>query len=133
VKLNKLIEELQKIKGNPDILLWNGLVGDAVQLDKEIQIDYQYRYSPEYFISSMKMDWCEANGKDFDKIIPEETLKKFKEEAKILSRKHGYDFPNPFFDEKDYERYFDKKKKVIILQPIIAGKTYQDRLGEITY
>ena len=36
MKKNKLIELLQAVEGNPEILLWNGYVGDYMDIDKEL-------------------------------------------------------------------------------------------------
>ena len=133
MKKSKLIEYLQSIKGDPDILLWNGVVEDAVPLDKDIQIDYQVKHSPEYFINELKYNWYQNNCRDYSIQMPTDVVERLNEKAKEYSKNSKWDFPNHFFDEEAQKRNYNRKRKVLILQPKIMNKTYSDRIGNITY
>lgn len=55
MRKNDLIELLQSIKGNPEIMFWNGLVGDVVPLTKNIFPIELHKNSLEYKKNYMKV------------------------------------------------------------------------------
>lgn len=84
MKKNKLIELLQTIEGNPDIYLWNGFVGDWVDIDPNFVEDYLVKESVEHKFNCLKMEWCRDNS-TFE--IPDDVLASLSEYANKLAAK----------------------------------------------
>ena len=106
MKKNKLIELLQNIKGNPEVMIYNGFVQDVVHI-RNPQIDELVRLK-----SSVLKKFLEFEGKEYEG--PEE-----------------WRFSETKLEDKNPDMY--QKRKIIILETRIAGKTTFDRMGRINY
>ena len=113
MKKDKLIELLQSIKGNPEIVIWNGFVCDYQPISNKITEMFLYKETKQ---SQLKM-------------INYERLRDGLEPITI----------NDFKDKSNYElRYYVKssyckKKKVAILETKRRRITTYDRNGKINY
>ena len=126
MRKNKLIALLQSIPDNPDILLWNGMVGDWMDINPNIVEQELYKRNPE-----TQRDMIEFQSKQDGggrKVSPEEF-----EEIKKRCRKGDWELPNEFADEKMIKMMYGKKKKVYIIDAKPRGKSTHDRLGKIGY
>ena len=137
MRKNDLIKMLESIKGNPEIMLWSSLVGDVVPISSKMEEVELYKDSLEYkqkvyeneYILSLK------NGESTD--LPDETefhekLKSLRQEAEATYKKEKYEY-RIYMNEKLIKSGTLKKKKVVVIQPRIVGKSSWDRFGEIKY
>lgn len=137
MRKNDLIKMLESIKGNPEIMLWSSLVGDIVPISSKMEEVELYKDSLEYkqkvyeneYILSLK------NGELTD--LPDETefhekLKSLRQEAEAAYKKEKYEY-RLYMNEKLIKSGTLKKKKVVVMQPRIVGKSSWDRFGEIKY
>ena len=137
MRKNDLIKMLESIKGNPEIMLWSSLVGDVVPISSKMEEVELYKDSLEYkqkvyeneYILSLK------NGELTD--LPDETefhekLKSLRQEAEAAYKKEKYEY-RLYMNEKLIKSGMLKKKKVVVMQPRIVGKSSWDRFGEIKY
>jgi len=114
MKKNKLIELLQSIKGNPEIVIWNGLAEDYHHIGK-IESIYLYKQSKEKRLKDI-------NNERFRDGLEPITV------DGILNEDE-YQFANKYFDDKDINHAYDKKKKVLIIEPKIRNKTSYGRMN----
>lgn len=137
MRKNDLIKMLESIKGNPEIMLWSSLVGDVVPISSKMEEVELYKDSLEYkqkvyeneYILSLK------NGELTD-LLDEtefhEKLKSLRQEAEAAYKKEKYEY-RLYMNEKLIKSGTLKKKKVVVMQPRIVGKSSWDRFGEIKY
>lgn len=126
MRKNDLIKLLQGIEGNPEIVLWNGLVGDWMGI-KGLSESYLTKITKEHYIFG-----CEAeekiSKKDFDhKLSPEA----YEELVKRYSK-----FPwevNEYVTAEDITEKRYKIKRVVYIDAKLRGETSYDRLGSISY
>lgn len=118
MKKNKLIELLQNIKGNPDIVIWNGLAEDYHHINR-IKSVYLYKQSKEKKLKDIDNERF-RNG--FEPITVDQ-----------VQGEDDYEFPNPYFDDQDISHYYNKKKKVWIIEPKIRNKTSTGRVSSFKY
>lgn len=138
---------LQSIKGNPDIMLWNGFVGDVVPLDKNMisvelykdSLDYIKKlYEFEYIrqlMQTLPSDMNEDEQYNIAYIMLHENkqlLDKLHRSAtkKYLTRKYEY---RTSVNDEFLKSGKLKCKKVLVLQARKTGKTCWDRAGSIRY
>ena len=142
-----LIKMLQSIKGNPDIMLWNGVVGDVVPLDKNMipvelykdSLDYIKKlYEFEYIrqlMQTLPSDMNEDEQYNIAYIMlhkNKQLLDKLHKSAtkKYSTRKYEYRIS---VDDEFLKSGKLKCKKVLVLQARKTGKTCWDRAGSIRY
>lgn len=130
MKKNQLIEQLQKIKGNPEIKMWNGYVEDWVNFKLVENILVKKCESLIRF--GIEMEWKEKNQsweipadvqQDLDKII------------KKAVKEQEWETPNEFLQtQEDWDRWYGKNvKKTIFIDAKQRNKSSYDRLGKVSY
>jgi hypothetical protein len=130
MKKNQLIEQLQKIKGNPEIKMWNGYVDDWMNIQL---CEQEFVKESEDFIRwSIEMAWKERNQKWE---IPEEAQIQIEEVIKERLKDRQWELPNQYLQTKeDEERWYSKnKKKFVLINGKTRGKSIEDRLGKVSY
>jgi hypothetical protein len=130
MKKNQLIEQLQKIKGNPEIKMWNGYVDDWMNIQL---CEQEFVKESEDFIRwSIEMAWKERNQKWE---IPEEAQIQIEEVIKERLKDRQWELPNQCLQTKeDEERWYAKnKKKFVLINGKTRGKSIEDRLGKVSY
>ncbi len=130
MKKNQLIEQLQKIKGNPEIKMWNGYVEDWMNIQL---CEQEFVKESEDFIRwSIEMDWKERNQKWE---IPEEAQIRIEEVIKERLKDRQWELPNQYLQTKeDAELWYGKnKKKFVLINGKTRGKSIEDRLGKVSY
>ena len=130
MKKNQLIEQLQKIKGNPEIKMWNGYVDDWMNIQL---CEQEFVKESEDFIRwSIEMAWKERNQKWE---IPEEAQIQIEEVIKERLKDRQWELPNQYLQtEEDEKRWYGKnKKKFVLINGKIRGKSIEDRLGKVSY
>ena len=131
MRKNQLIELLQGIKGNPEVMVWNGLVDDYMPLGS-IDTNTLYKQSVEFIYRNLAYNYQEINN-SFDK-PPIEIQEKLREKATLLFKKETYELPNMYLDQDQFSDWYGNNKKVIIsLNPKPTGKVSEGRSCNITY
>lgn len=124
MRKNQLIEILKNIKGNPEIMIWNGLVEDVQPIAKEVVECKLYKLSFEGYKERVNLQ----------RVYRENLPELLDDELKALYKKHkigqyeAFNYYAPDDNDKAYN-----KKTVFVLEPKVTGKTHFDRLGTITY
>ena len=120
MRKNQLIELLQEIKGNPEVMVWNGLVDDYMPLGS-VDTNTLYKQSIDFIYKKLVYDYQERNN-SFDK-PPVEIQEKFREKATALFKKETYELPNMYLDQDQFSDWYGNNKKAIIsLNPKPTGK-----------
>ena len=131
MRKNQLIELLQEIKGNPEVMVWNGLVDDYMPLGS-VDTNTLYKQSIDFIYKHLIYDHQERNN-SFDK-PPVEIQEKFREKATALFKKETYEMPNMYLDQGQFSDWYgDNKKTIISLNPKPTGKVSEGRSCNITY
>lgn len=115
-----LIKKLQELKGNPEIMLWNGHVGDFVPVG-DLGVSDLVKISKESWMRGVK---AEAH-RDGEELEPESELNR-------MYNKISYE-SNRFVSEADIKTGLYKRKKIGYIDAKLTGKTTWDRLGNISY
>ena len=124
MRKNDLIKLLQDIKGNPEIMLWNGYVEDVVPINKSIQESSMFKMTFEGYKDRVNI---ERKVRDNLPEYSDEEVKKMYNQYKIGAWKfYAYYAP-----EKGDDWY--KEKRILVISPKITGKQAFDRLGNINY
>ena len=130
MKKNQLIEQLQKIKGNPEIKMWNGYVDDWMNIQL---CEQEFVKESEDFIRwNVEMAWKQRNQKWE---IPEEAQIRIEEVIKERLKDRQWELPNQYLQTKeDEDRWYGKnKKKFVLINGKTRGKSIEDRLGKVSY
>lgn len=117
MRKNELINLLNQIKGNPEVHVWNGYVGDIQPLSK-LHEDVLQKERLNYFHKLLNME-----EKDGGKV-----LSTVDEAKQILKKVHWQRSQFTSLNDKNY-----RKKNILILEPGPAGKTGWDRTGSVSY
>lgn len=131
MRKNQLIELLQGIKGNPEVMVWNGLVDDYMSLGS-VDTNTLYKQSIDFIYKHLIYDHQERNN-SFDKPLVE-IQEKLREKATLLFKKETYELPNMYLDQDQFSDWYGNNKKVIVsLNPKPTGKVSEGRSCNITY
>ena len=128
MKKSKLIQLLSEIEGDPDILLWNGMVGDWQDIDKEVVKSKLTKMSFLHYkrcIENERIRWGDQNS---DYIIPEEELLGLK---KQYNKTVKWDYTFATEDDIKNKRY--SNKSVYLIGAKVRGVRTWDRTGTINY
>ncbi len=129
MRKNQLIEQLQKIKGNPEIKMWNGLVEDWMNI--EIVECELVKRCAEHIRFCIEMEW-KRQYKSWE--IPADVQQHLDQIIKEQIKTEEWEFPNRYLDEKGEKEWYGKnRKKVVIIESTKRNKSVYDRLGEISY
>lgn len=121
MKKNDLIKLLQEQPGNPDVVLWNGYVGDYMGISKEFVELVLVKETVEFLYNWAVAQW-KQDHKTFD--VPEEVLAGLLVMAEEKAKKRQWELPNSYVGDEDMEAWYGKKrKKVLMLNPTLRGKT----------
>lgn len=116
MKKNDLIRLLQNIKGNPEIMVWNGFVQDVMPLGELLEV-HLYKEKPEVTLKYLNLEELQE-GKELTKDL---------KDVKHIRRSWEldlYGYKNP---------KYHNKKKIITLVPRTQGKKSWGRDGTIEY
>lgn len=127
MRKDQLIKLLQEIKGNPEVVLWNGYVGDYMHIDSLVKSD---------LVKITKAEWVKTvlfeemrSRKDWNYHLPQS-------EVKELERRHRTELEyqiDEYVTEEDIKAKKYKRKSVVFIQPKKRGAKTFDRIGAIEY
>ena len=118
-----LIKLLESIKGNPEVVLWNGFVGDWQSIDQNIEQIELVKHSREFLEFTINHQNAELG---LPPLSEDEITARVKEEE--------WDLPNQFVEhERLNDWYGSRRKRLVVLSGKARGKSTWDRLGTIEY
>lgn len=130
MKKNKLIEILNKIEGNPDILLYNGFVDDWMDIEVETEPRTLVKETVEFWLSRYIYEYVGRHNEQPSESLKEEWLEKIKLKRKCSE----WEFPNEFVQEEDFECWYGKRyKKVHLINAKLRGKNDRGRGCDLEY
>jgi hypothetical protein len=128
MKKSKLIELLTAIKGNPEVKLWNGFVGDWVDIDAKLVPVTLVRMTQEYWLEAIRMERC-IDLKDWKHQLPAEEVAELKKRYTSVCKWEE----NQFVTQEDIDSKRYATRKVQIMQAKVKGEKTWDRIGDISY
>ena len=128
MKKSKLIEMLNQLEGDPEIKLWNGMVGDWMDIDRELVPSDLVKQSLEHWLEMCRVQEC-RHRQDWDYQLPAEEVAALK---KDYNRINTWEL-NPFVTLEDVQEKRYKLKNIYILNAKTKGVKAFDRLGDIDY
>lgn len=128
MRKNQLIAILQEIKGNPEILLWNGYVGDYQHIDPKTVESTLVKETLAGYLEYCKLRIFQ-NSREYRELTPEEKQEAAEKYAKISKWEQ-----NSYVDAEDIKAKRYKQKRVVYLRPKLRGEsTYFRGVGDIEY
>ena len=123
MRKNKLIEILEGINGNPEVVIWNGYVGDYNHIGSDVELIELVKNSREFLETSINHQRSsEGMGPISDS------------EMSDIMRSQEWDLPNMYVADSDMVRWYGKRRKrIVVLELAPRGKESFDRLGKIYY
>lgn len=126
MRKNELITLLESVKGNPEVMVWNGLVEDFQPLAKTLNSTQLQKLTLKGYKEHVNWQMQKEGGLPFD----DNKIAEMYKAHNIGEWQHFAYYPPSEADVKDG---FYKSKTIYVLEPKLAGKTYTDRLGSIDY
>jgi hypothetical protein len=120
VRKNELIKKLQKLKGNPEVMIWNGIVEDFVSIG---EVGVHSLFKPT------RNDWINC-------VRYEETLynKRFTDERVLTTAYNKIPYePNEYVTDEDIKQGYYKKKNIGYINVKKANKTSTSRICNVYY
>ena len=128
MKKSKLIEMLNKIEGDPEIKLWNGMVGDWMDIDKELVPSDLVKQTLAHWLEMCRVEACK-DRRDWDYQLPAEEVAQLK---KDYNKVNAWEL-NPFVTLEDVQEKRYSLKNIYILNAKTKGVKAFDRMGDIDY
>lgn len=130
MRKNKLIELLQSIEGNPEILLWNGYVGDYMDIDKDLAERSLVKMTFPHYVNTIWMEELRDNPElGWDHKFSDEKMLSLKKSYKQYIK---WEFNEYVYTEDIAEKHYMEKQIVLINSKPRGVKTF-DRWGDISY
>lgn len=129
MKKSKLIKLLNTIEGDPDIVLWNGMVGDWMDISPKLVETTLVKETFARYLRFVEME-KKRDLNDFSaELTPEEV-----EECKVDYKLEKFDWEmGEFVPDKAIAEGHYKEKRVVFLDAKPRGVDTWDRLGKISY
>jgi hypothetical protein len=128
MKKSKLIAMLNALPGDPDIKLWNGMVGDWMEIDPTLVAQELVKQTLEHWLEMCRLQDCRDRN-DWDYQMPAEEVARL---TKSYSKLHKWEM-NPYITLEDVKAKRYSTKKVLIMQSKRKGVKTFDRFGDISY
>jgi hypothetical protein len=127
MRKDKLIKMLQEIPGNPDILLWNGLVSDWTDIAKPVKTEL-FKMKKDYWLELCRLEEC-RDLKDWNHQLPEDYKNDL---SKRYNKLHDWEF-NSYVTDDDIKEKRYSVKTIYCLDAKPRGKTDYTRGGSCDY
>jgi hypothetical protein len=128
MKKSKLIEMLNALPGDPDIKLWNGMVGDWMEVDPVLVEQVIVRETLEHWLEMCRLEECRDRN-DWSYQMPAEKVERL---TKNYTKVHSWDI-NDYVTPEDIKAKRYAQKKILLLQAKPKGVKTWDRVGSISY
>ena len=130
MKKSQLIEMLNKIEGDPEIKLWNGMVGDWMDISPTLVPSDLVKMNLAYWLESCRLQDC-IDLKNWDYQMPAEEI------AELTKRHKRGDVNkwelNEYVTLEDIKAKRYALKHIYFLNAKIKGEKTYDRFGDISY
>jgi hypothetical protein len=128
MKKSKLISLLQELDGDPDIILWNGLVCDWVDISPTLIEGNLIKETFDHYCQMIQFERQRDNN-NWDYQLTQSEIDKLRNDYKKYINWEDNEFV--CIDDIKQKRY--KSKRVVYIDAKIKGKSNYDRLGKINY
>ena len=128
MKKSKLIEMLNKIEGDPEIKLWNGMVGDWMDIAPKLVPSDLVKQSLTHWLDMCRLHEC-RDRQDRDYQLPDEEVAQLK---KDYNKVNPWEL-NPYVTLEDVQEGRYLLKNIYLLNAKTKGVKSFDRLGDIDY
>ena len=118
MRKNELIAQLSKMKGNPEIIVYNEFVDDYHHIDS---LSLQELYDDNEIIETEVIEWTEKI-----KTIREKNW------SLLFLLRNSLGLPKEKFN-KYIDKYYPKRKNAVLIFPKARNKSMSDRLGRMEY
>lgn len=122
------MELLANLPGDPDIVLWNGHVGDYQDLSKEIVKSSLVKQTKKSYLSCIKHEKM-RDANDFNVVLTESEVAEY---SKSYNKHVEWEL-NPWVTDEQIQRKLYTEKVVYCLQPKLRGKTDYNRSFSMEY
>lgn len=127
MRKEQLIQLLQDLPGNPEVVLWNGYVGDFMNISGVVESDL-VKINKRHFLEMCRLEKC-RDHKDWN-----EQLTTAETEHSLECYKRNYEWEvNEFITADDIKEKRYNRKRVVYINAATRGKTMHDRLGPVSY
>lgn len=126
MRKNDLIKQLQELKGNPEVVLWNGHVGDYMHIGNLVESDL-VKIEQKHWLDMCLLE-DRIDRKDWNYQMPAEEVQRLRK----LYAEIPYEIDEYVSEEQIKQKKY-KRKAVVFLQPKPRGIKTFDRLGGIEY
>lgn len=128
MKKNDVIAMLQKLEGNPEIVLWNGLVGDYQHIDNKPVQGVLVKQTLVHYLEMCRLQDCRDRN-DMDYQMPAEEIAELKQMYKKVCKWEE----NQYVTLEDIKAKRYSMKKVFYVQAMKRNERFHDRLGSVDY
>ncbi len=130
MKKSQLIEMLNTIEGNPEIKIWNGYVGDFMDLDLTPVPVRLVKMTEAYLLEMVRLEQCMDTGAD--RATHKLSDGDIADTKRCYKQYHDWEH-NQFVTDQAIKDKSYKARKVIMLNPKPRGKKTFDRIGTMEY
>ena len=127
MRKNDLIKLLHTIEGNPEIVLWNGFVGDYQNISTKLVEGELVKKTLKCYLEHNRMVRC-LKENNWQYQLTEEEVSYLTNVYKTFNYEQ-----NDFVTKEDIKEKRYMKKRVIYIQQKLKNKKCYDRLGTIEY
>lgn len=128
MKKSKLIAMLNAMPGDPDIKLWNGMVGDWMEIDPKLVEQVLVKQTLSHWLEMCRMEECRDRS-DWTYQMPAEEVEQL---TKRYSKLHQWEM-NEYVTQDEINKGWFTTKTVQIMQPKKRGVKTWDRQGTMEY
>lgn len=128
MKKSKLIEMLNALPGDPEIKLWNGMVGDWMDISPALVPSDLVKETLDHWLEMCRLEEC-VDRRDWTYQMPAEEIADL---TKRYPKVHKWEL-NPYVTLDDVKKKHYNLKKIFILNAKIKGEKSYDRMGDISY
>lgn len=123
MRKSDLLKLLNDVPGNPEVVIWNGFVGDWQKISPDLVEIRLVKHSRQFLESAINFQRSQEQ-------LPPLT----EEELNARVKQEEWNTPNQFVKpEKMTDLYGTKRKRLLVLSGLKRGKTSCDRLGTMKY
>lgn len=119
MKKNDLVKLLEGLEGNPDVVLWNGYVGDYMHIKG---------LSDAHYSQMVEFDG-KKDRNDFNYVLTTDEIEELKKDYK----KYINWETNPYVTLEDIKDKRYSKKRIVYIEATLRGKSSFDRSGSMSY
>lgn len=128
MKKSKLIELLNRLEGDPEIKLWNGMVGDWMDIAPKLVPSDLVKQTRAHWLEMCRLQEC-RDRQDWDYQLPAEEVAQLK---KDYNQVNTWEL-NPYVTLEDVKEGRYSVKTIYLLNAKTKGVKAFDRLGDIDY